>query len=118
MKRKYLSCTLIASGFILLFLSVFSLGTSNSDFHQGNKSEDGWHQPTYSPSPISLTTILEESIEIPGYQTGLKLIGSITDSWIPFHLDSRISAVLSAKFKKSLPLFDVRQTYIHFFYPW
>lgn len=118
MKSKYLHSTVLASGLFLLLLSVFSLGTSSPEFHQESNSEDGWHQPTYSSSPISLNTILEESVEIPGFQTNLKLIGSVTNSWIPFHLDSRTNAVLSAKFKKSVPLFDVKQTYFHFFYTW
>ncbi|SMP26254.1 hypothetical protein [Algoriphagus winogradskyi] len=39
-------------------------------------------------------------------------------TWIPFEVEVGEAFLHSSFFKKSLPLFDVKETFIHFFYTW
>jgi len=119
MRSKYLFSSILTTGFALLIIAIISIDTTNQDFQKfNNKSEDSWKPFSLSSSPIALNSILEESIEIPNFQVNSKLLGSFDTGWIPSHLDPRSRRLNSTIFKKSIPLFDVKTTYFHFFYSW
>lgn len=104
---------------MLLIVSAFLFfGTVSYDFKNQKKTEKGWNEFSVSHHPVALNSILEESIEIPGFQLHLKFNGLNNFTWIPSFLDSRKDHLLSTIFKKSFPLFDVKDTYFHFFYSW
>ncbi|WP_296697892.1 hypothetical protein [Algoriphagus sp.] len=119
MKSKYLNSALLISGLILMLIAIDSFGTTNEDFYKKNhKGEEVWKSVTLHFSPIALNNILEESFETAEFQINPKLKGLFHLNWIPSHLDSRSNFINSLLFKKSIPLFDVKTTYFHFFYSW
>lgn len=99
-------------------MAILFFGTSNSSYPDQHKNEDGWKQSSFSTHPIAANSILEESTETPNFKIDPKVIGTINSHWIPSHLDTRSGQLLSAVFKKSTPLFDVKTTFLHFFYTW
>ena len=68
--------------------------------------------------PVDLATILEESIEIPGFEFNPSWLGLANSEFISVLLDPKGKHLSATFFKKSLALFDVKVTFLQFFYSW
>ncbi|WP_373398725.1 hypothetical protein V8V91_03230 [Algoriphagus halophilus] len=118
MSLKNFYSNLFSSVLVLTLMAMLALGTSSASFQDLRRNEDGWKKSSISNYPFASNSILEESVEIPSFEIDPKILGSFHSHWIPSHLDTRSSHTLSTAFKKSLPLFDVKTTFLHFFYTW
>ena len=113
--KKQLSIVMISLSWVIWFIAVFAFPVSNSsstgDFSQDSVSSSlHLTKIQFNPSP--------EILEIPEFKVDWSLNTKLNSDF-NFELLNPYKSYLSpAFFKKSVPLFDVKDTFIHFFYTW
>lgn len=113
--KKLLSTVMISLSWIMWFIAVFAFPvpavSSTQDF-----SHDSFSNPTalaqiqFNASP--------ELLEIPEFKVDWSLNAKLNPEWYVDLISPSEVYLPSSFFKKSTPLFDVKDTFIHFFYTW
>ena len=113
--KKQLSLGMISLSWVAWLVAVFvfpiSEDSSSIDYSVHSVSNiNGLAQIQFNSGP--------ELLEIPEFKVDWSLNSKLNPDWY-FDLLSPSKAYLSPSFfKKSIPLFDVKDTFIHFFYSW
>lgn len=113
--KKQLSILMISLSWVIWFVAVFAF-----PFTPNSKASDA--SLNSISNSLHLTKIqfnsIAELLEIPEFKVDWSLDTKL-NSYFNFELLSPYKAYLSPSFfKKSVPLFDVKDTFIHFFYTW
>ena len=113
--KKQLSLVMISLSWVAWLVAVFVFPVSSYSFNK-DFSQD-------SVSNLSQITHIQfnatpELLEIPEFKVDWSLNAKLNPDWY-FDLISPSEVYLSPSFfKKSISLFDVKETFIHFFYTW
>lgn len=113
--KKQLSLVMIALSWVAWLVAVFAFPISENstlkDFsHDSVSTINGLAQIQFNSGP--------ELLEIPEFKVDWSLNAKLNPDWY-FDLLSPRKAYLSPSFfKKSIPLFDVKVTFLHFFHTW
>jgi len=113
--KKQLSLVMLSLSWVAWLIAVFALPiTADStvkDFSHDSVSN------LLQPTQIQFTAS-PELLEIPEFKVDWTLKSKLNSDWY-YDLLSPSGVYLSPSFfNKSLPLFDVKDTFIHFYYTW
>lgn len=112
---KQFSILMISLSWVLWFASVFSFPVS-IDSSGNDYSHD-------SVSNLAQLTKIQfnappELLEIPEFKVDWSLNAKLNPNWYFDFLSPFKVCLPPSFFKKSIPLFDIKDIFIHFFYPW
>jgi len=111
--KKQLSITMISLSWMAWLIAVFS-------FPAPHIKDNAGHETAVNDLSFSQTMQLNGSAEVPeifDYKVAWSFISSAVYSWEFKHF-TKISDQVFSFSKKSTPLFDVKITFIHFYYTW
>lgn len=113
--RKQLSIVMIALSWVLWFAAVFAFPISSdasaTDFSRSSVSHiKGLVQVQFNAGA--------ELVEIPEFKVDWSLNAKLNPSWHVGLISPSKVRLSSSFFKKSVSLFDVKETFKHFFHTW
>ncbi|MFC5623810.1 hypothetical protein [Algoriphagus winogradskyi] len=113
--KKQLSFLVISLSWVIWFIAVFAFPVSTTSTHTDFSHDSVSNHIQLSANPLSAGI---DILKIPEFKVDWSLNYKLNSDY-KFELISPYKAYLSPSFfKKSLPLFDVKDTFIHFFYTW
>ena len=113
--KKQLSTLMISLSWVIWFIAVFAF-PADTNYASSDHLQDSVSNPLHL-SQIQFKAS-PELLEIPEFKVDWSLNTKLNSDF-KFELLSPYKAYLSPSFfKKSVPLFDVKETFIHFFYTW
>lgn len=114
--RKQLSVLMISFSWVVWLAAVFAFPSHTwtsfpeSARHDTTVKISDGNSLQFSPSV--------DRLEVPSFKVDWRLSGKLNSEWIPAFYSSVNTFRPSSFFKKSRPLFDVKTTFIQFFYTW
>tara|TARA_R110002020_G_C15850439_1_gene736077 strand:+ start:269 stop:613 length:345 start_codon:yes stop_codon:yes gene_type:complete len=113
--KKQFSLLILSISWILWFVAVFtfpvSLVSTNIDYtHDSISNLEQVAKIQFNAAP--------ELLEIPEFKIDWSLNAKLNPEWYFDFLSPFKVYLASSFFKKSIPLFDVKDTFIHFYYTW
>ncbi|MBN7816520.1 hypothetical protein [Algoriphagus pacificus] len=119
MKFNLQNRSVMTSGICLWMTSILLFSFFVQAVPSPSKNQEHRYDHVQQASfPVDLATILEESIEIPGFEFNPTWLGLANSGFISVLLDPKGKHLSATFFKKSLALFDVKITFLQFFYTW
>ena len=113
--NKQLSLVMITLSWVAWLVAVFAfpiaVDTSVKELtYDSVSSVNGLSKHQFNISP--------DSLEIPTFKVDWTLHAKLNPAWYVDLFNIAGVYLSSSFFKKSLPLFDVKDTFIHFYYTW
>ncbi|PZX53922.1 hypothetical protein LV84_03030 [Algoriphagus ratkowskyi] len=111
--KKQLSTVMISLSWVLWFAAVIAFPVDSGAHHFSHDSVSAL--PTHKLIQYNCSP---ELLEIPNFKVDWSLNAKLNPAWyVDLHFLNEVYLSPSF-FKKSTPLFDVKDTFIHFFYTW
>jgi len=100
----------------LVSLAAFFSPPTSSDLH--GKWEDRQSMVQESISPEVDFFVFNDLPKAPSFSVDWSVWSKFNSDWAPLCIATGIASIPSSFFKKSHALFDVKDTFIHYFYTW
>ncbi len=106
---------MISLSWVIGFMAVFAFSSPNESSENNHSHDSVSNLVQFSKIQFNSGT---EILEIPEFKVDWSLNAKLNPAWYVDLLNPCKAYLASSFFKKSLPLFDVKDTFIRFFYPW
>ncbi|MDR7131953.1 hypothetical protein J2X69_004319 [Algoriphagus sp. 4150] len=113
--KKQLSIVMISLSWVIGFMAVFAFSGTVEASENNRSHESVSSLVQFSSNQFNAGT---ELLEIPEFKIDWSLNAKLNPEWYVDLLTPGKVYLASSFFKKSVPLFDVKDTFIHFFYTW